>query len=319
MRIAAAQAHQAWGRPDEGAARVIEWIERAAADDVDLLAFGETHLGGYPFWLAGTGGAAFDDADQKRAYAYYLDAAVELDGPQLALISGAAGDHGVFVYLGIAERPATTARGSVYATLVAIDPVRGIVSAHRKVQPTHEERLAWAAGDAHGLRVHTFTGRSGDTLRVGGLNCWENWLPQARLAMYAGGEDIHVSAWPGSSGLTRDITRFIAREGRVYSLAAGSFLSRSDIPDDFPLADRIPAGAYTDGGGAVAGPDGEWLVEPQTDERMVVAEVDGARVREERQNFDPVGHYGRPDIFELRVDRRRQEVASFSDGSDDPQ
>lgn len=218
MRIAAAQVHQAWGRPDEGAARVVDWIARAGAEGVDLLAFGETHLGGYPFWISMTDGARFDAADQKQAYAYYLSAAVELEGPQLRLISEAAAEHRVFTYLGIAERRSDMARGSVYATLVAIDPDHGIVSAHRKVQPTFEERLAWAAGDGNGLRVHTITGREGDTMRVGGLNCWENWLPQARLAMYAGGEDIHVSAWPGTTRITQDITRFIAREGRFSPL-----------------------------------------------------------------------------------------------------
>jgi nitrilase len=316
MRIAAAQAHPAWGRPDEGADRVAGWIARAAGEGVDLLAFGETHLGGYPFWLSGTGGARFEDPDQKRAYAYYLDVAVELDGPELRRVVEAAAEHRVFTYLGVAERDATTARGSVYATLVAIDPRRGIVSAHRKVQPTYEERLAWAAGDGHGLRVHEVSGREGDRLRVGGLNCWENWLPQARLALYAEGEDVHVSAWPGSSRLTRDITRFVAREGRVYSLAAGSLLSRSDIPDDFPLAGQLETGDWADGGGAIAAPDGTWLQEPASADGLVVADVDAARVREERQNFDPAGHYGRPDIFSLRVDRRRRRVASFSDDAE---
>jgi nitrilase len=312
MRIAAAQVHQAWGRPDAGAERVIDWIGRAGSEGVDLLAFGETHLGGYPFWISMTDGARFDAADQKQAYAYYLDAAVELDGPELRRISEAVAGHRVFTYLGIAERRSNTARGSVYATLVAIDPDRGIVSAHRKVQPTYEERLAWAPGDGNGLRVHTFTGREGDSMRVGGLNCWENWLPQARLAMYAGGEDIHVSVWPGAARLTGDITRFIVREGRVFSLAAGSLLSRSDVPHDFPLA-NLADGDWADGGGAIAGPDGEWLQEPATEEGLVMADVDVARVREERQSFDPTGHYGRPDIFELRVDRRRLSVASFSD------
>jgi nitrilase len=312
MRIAAAQVHQAWGRPDAGAERVIDWIGRAGSEGVDLLAFGETHLGGYPFWISMTDGARFDAADQKQAYAYYLDAAVELDGPELRRISEAVTEHRVFTYLGIAERRSSTARGSVYATLVAIDPDRGIVSAHRKVQPTYEERLAWAPGDGNGLRVHTFTGREGDSMRVGGLNCWENWLPQARLAMYAGGEDIHVSVWPGAARHTRDITRFIAREGRVFSLAAGSLISRSDVPDDFPLT-NLADGDWADGGGAIAGPDGEWIQEPATEEGLVMADVDVARVREERQNFDPTGHYGRPDIFELRVDRRRLSVASFSD------
>ena len=314
MRIAAAQVHAAWGRPDAGAARVAEWIGRAAADDVDLLAFGETHLGGYPFWLSMTDGARFDDAGQKRAYAWYLEAAVELDGPQVKRIAEAAADYRVFTYLGIAERGPGLARGSVFATLVAIDPGLGIVSAHRKLQPTYEERLAWAAGDGHGLRVHEVVGRAGDSMRVGGLNCWENWLPQARLAMYAGGEDIHVSAWPGAVRNTIDVTRFIALEGRVYSLAAGTLLSRADVPDDFPLAAALPDGDWADGGSAIAAPDGGWLREPVGGtEGLVAADVDLARVREERQNFDPTGHYARADVFELRVDRRRSAVARFSD------
>jgi nitrilase len=196
---------------------------------------------------------------------------------------------------------------------VAIDPDKGIVSAHRKVQPTYEERLAWAPGDGNGLRVHTVTGREGDSMRVGGLNCWENWLPQARLSLYAEGEDIHVSAWPGKSSPTGDITRFIAREGRVFSLATGSLLSRSDIPESFPLSEQLKSGDWADGGSAVAGPDGAWLREPVSgDEGLVIADVDPAKVREERQNFDPTGHYGRPDIFELRVDRQRHTVASFT-------
>lgn len=318
MRIAAAQVHAAWGRPEEGSERVAAWIERAAADGVDLLAFGETHLGGYPFWLSMTDGSRFDDAGQKRAYAYYLAAAVELDGPELRRIREAAADHRVFTYLGIAERGSGVARGSVFATLLAIDPERGIVSAHRKLQPTYEERLAWAAGDGHGLSVHAITGRDGDTMRVGGLNCWENWMPQARMAMYAGGEDIHVSVWPGAVRNTIDSTRFIALEGRVYSLAAGTLLSRADVPADFPLADALPDGDWADGGSAIAAPDGQWLREPVGGtEGLVVADVDLARVREERQNFDPTGHYARPDVFELRVDRRRQEITRFRDDPSD--
>jgi nitrilase len=314
MRIAAANVHPAWGRPDEGAERVVDWISQAGAEGVDLLAFGETHLGGYPFWLALTDGARWNEPSQKAAYAYYLDAAVELDGPQLRLITEAAAEHRVFTYLGIAERRAGTARGSVYATLVAIDPDKGIVSAHRKVQPTYDERMAWAAGDGNGLRVHTFTGREGETARVGGLNCWENWMPQARLAMYAGGEDIHVSAWPGSVRNTVDNARFVALEGRVFTLAAGTIISRADVADDFPLSAQLPDGDWTDGGSAIAAPDGAWLQEPLAgEERLVVADIDLARVREERQNFDPVGHYSRNDIFQLHVDRRRLSAVELSE------
>ena len=314
MRIAAANARPRWGQPDAGAERVVEWIARAGAEGVDVLAFGETHLGGYPFWVSLTDGARWNAPDQKQAFAYYLDAAVELDGPQLRLIAEAAAEHRVFTYLGIVERRARTARGSTYATLVAIDPDTGIVSAHRKLQPTFEERLVWAAGDGNGLRVHAFTGREGERVRLGGLNCWENWMPQARLAMYAGGEDIHVSAWPGAVRNTVDIARFVALEGRVFSLAAGTILGRADIPAEFPLADVLPDEDYTDGGSAIAGPDGSWLQAPLADEeRLVVADVDLGRVREERHNFDPTGHYSRSDVFDLRVDRRRLSIAELGD------
>jgi nitrilase len=314
MRIAAAQIHPAWGRPEQGAERIVDWIARAGAEGVDLLAFGETHLGGYPFWLSMTQGSRFDDPDQKRAYAFYLDAAVEVTGQEIRRIAEAAAEHRVFTYVGVAERGVGPARGSVFCTLLAVDPKLGVVGVHRKVQPTYEERLVWAAGDGHGLRVHTLHGREGESARVGGLNCWENWLPQARLAMYAGGEDIHVSVWPGAVRNTVDIARFIALEGRVFSLAGSSLLSRSDVPDDFPLAAQLRDGDWEDGGAAIVGPDGRWLREPVAGtEGLVIADIDLARVREERQNFDPTGHYARPDVFELRVDRRRLAVARFED------
>jgi nitrilase len=312
MRVAAAQAHPAWLDATAGTKLVVEWLGRAADQGVELLAFGETFLSGYPVWVSSTGGARFEDAKQKRAYAAYLDAAVELDGPELAAIREAVGDLGVFTYLGITERGAASARGTVFATLVAIDPAVGIVSAHRKLRPTYEERLVWGPGDGNGLRVHTLP--SG--WRVGGLNCWENWMPLARTALYAGGEDLHVSAWPGSTGLTSDITRFIAREGRVFSLAAGALVSTEDVPTDFPLYEELVAagGVQQNGGSAVAGPDGRWIVEPVADEeRLVVADLDLRAVAEERQNFDVTGHYARPDVLHLQVGRRRQESVTFED------
>ncbi|MCX5205268.1 carbon-nitrogen hydrolase family protein [Streptomyces sp. NBC_00237] len=306
MRVAAAQLRCPWLDPTAGTSKVVEYLEKAAADDVGLVAFPETFLSGYPFWLKHTDGARFGDPEQKRAYAAYLDAAVELTGPHLARITEAVRDLAVFTYLGITER----VHGTVYCTLLAISPTSGIVSAHRKLMPTYEERLVWGTGDGHGLRVHQV-----DDIRVGGLNCWENWMPLARHSLYAQGEDLHVSVWPGSTRNTTDITRFIAQEGRVYSLAAGALFSYEDIPADFPfrdrLADRI---SHCDGGSAIAGPDGEWIVAPVSGKEMLVtADIDPAVVRAERQNFDPVGHYARGDVFDVRVDRTRLAPARFSD------
>ncbi len=314
LTVAAANIHGRWLDPDGTTEIVVETLQEAAAAGVDLVAFGETFLSGYPHWVGRTGGAAFDDDLQKRCYALYLDAAVEVDGPQVARITEAANDLGVFTYLGITERSTTGGSGTVFATLLAIDPVGGVVSAHRKLRPTYEERLVWGPGDGHGLRVHTFDG-----VRVGGLNCWENWMPQARHAMYAGGEDLHVSVWPGSSGLTRDVVRFVAMEGRVWSLAAGGRFELADVPTDFPAYDLLAASEEThgpisyDGGSCLAAPDGTWAIEPTTDELLVTATIDTEAVRAARQNFDPTGHYGRPDVFHVEIDRRRHEAATFRD------
>ena len=312
MRIAAAQARPVWLDPAATAKQVVTWLEDASAQQVELIAFPETFLSGYPFWLHLTGGARFDDPAQKKAYAAYLDAAVLADGPELALITEAARDLGVFVYLGATERGDGTARGTIFCTLFAIDPLAGVVSAHRKLMPTYEERLVWGMGDGHGLRTHQV-----GTARVGGLNCWENWMPQARHALYAGGEDLHVSVWPGNPRNTVDITRFIALEGRVWSLAACGLISLSDVPSDFPLRAELAESGVVDycrGGSALAAPDGRWAIEPVLDEeRLVVADIDLESVRAERQNFDPTGHYGRPDVFDVTVDRRRRTASRFTD------
>jgi len=311
VRIAAAQARPRWLDAAGTTAKVLSWLQDAAAQGVELVAFPETFLSGYPFWVEHTGGARFDDARQKRAYAAYLGAAVELGGPELAQITQAARDLGIFVYLGTTERGTDYARGTVFCTLVAIDPAAGIVSAHRKLMPTFEERLVWGLGDGHGLRVHRL-----GSARVGGLNCWENWMPQARHAMYAQGEDIHVSVWPGNPRNTVDIARFIAIEGRVFSLAANGLISVADVPADFPLHDDLAAletTVYCRGGSAIAAPDGTWIVEPVADEeRLVIADIDLRRVAEERHNFDPAGHYSRPDVFAVEVDRRRRRPSSFT-------
>ncbi len=274
---------------------------------MQLLAFPETFLPGYPYWVMLGGVDRFNDQQAKAAYAAYVDAAVDLDGFELKQITAAVRDLGVFVYLGIAERSGT----SVYATLVAIDPERGAMSAHRKLMPTYGERTVWAVGDGHGLRVHDVGG-----MLVGGLNCWENWMPLARHALYAEGEELHVAAWPGSAAMTADIARLIALEGRVWVLLASGLLAADDVPAEFPYYQLIankPPGFYN-GGSCIAAPDGTWAVAPTADEeRLLIADVDRDAVHRARQTFDPAGHYSRPDVFDVRVNRRRLGAVAFLD------
>jgi len=312
MRIAAAQVRCPWLDKAAGTAKVIDYVAKAAKEGCELVAFPETFLSGYPFWLLLTDGLRFNETRQKAAYAAYLEAAVEVGGPEIASIVEAVREHGVFTYLGISERGSGAGRGTVWCSLVAIDPEAGIVGVHRKLMPTFHERLVWGAGDGHGLRTHEVAG-----VKAGGLICWENWMPQARHALYAAGEELHVSVWPGSAGLTKDIARFIAMEGRVYSLAVGALIDFADMPGDFPFREEIlklgQASTY-DGGSCIAGPDGRWIVEPvRGEERLITADIDPALVRGARQTFDAAGHYARPDVFDVTVNRTRLSAVNFSD------
>jgi nitrilase len=310
LNIATVQAHPLWLDKKATTAKVVGFIEEIAKRGGDVAVFSETFLCGYPYWVCRTNGAAFNDPMQKVAYSAYLDTAVDVTGPEIKEICEAAAEFDVFVFLGASERGPGGASGTVYCSLIAIDPRTGVVGVHRKLQPTHDERLVWGRGDGAGLRAHEFKG-----VRLGGLNCWENWMPQARHALYADGIDVHISVWPGWSVLTRDITRFISMEGRVYTVAASGLLSLDDIPSDFPMIEEVRAqyeNEMFDGGSGMTGPDGEWIVGPCVGkEEILIAEVDPARVRQERLMFDVAGHYSRPDVFEVKVHRGRQKAANF--------
>jgi nitrilase len=204
----------------------------------------------------------------------------------------------------------------LYCSLVYIDQSGKIGSIHRKLVPTYEERLVWSNGDGKGLTVHSV----GD-FTVGGLNCWENWLPLARTTLYAQGENLHVSNWPGSVRNTEDITRFIAKESRSYVIAASGLMRKQDINSAIPHYETMLANApdyLGNGGSCIAAPDGSWVIEPVIEkEALLVATINLKEVIKERHNFDPSGHYSRPDVFTLKVDTRRQSLIELSEGADD--
>ena len=311
IKVALAQIAPVWFDREATIKKVCEHIIKASEKSARLVAFGEALVPGYPFWLDATNGAKFNDKRQKSIQAEYAKQAVQIERGDLKSVCKTAKENNIAVYLGVIERPKDRTGHSLYCSLVYIDSNGEIKSVHRKLMPTYEERLSWSIGDGHGLVTHSL-----EAFTVGGLNCWENWMPLARASLYAQGEDLHVAVWPGNYRNTFDLTPVIAKEGRSYVLSVSSIFN-ADHAKNSPI--EIPELAQSeswlaDGGSCIAAPDGTWVIEPQVKtEGVFVAEIDHQIVREERQNFDPAGHYSRPDVTRLTVDRTRQSTTHFID------
>ena len=312
LRVALAQIAPVWLQREATTEKIVAWIHKAAAEDCELVVFGEALLPGYPFWVERTDGARFDSTVQKELFAHYAEQAIVVERGDLDPIREAAKKHSIATYLGTIERADNRGGHSLYCSMVYIDASGEICSVHRKLMPTYEERLVWASGDGHGLRTHKL-----GPFTAGGLNCWENWLPLPRAALYAQGEDLHVAIWPGNQRNTGEITRFIAKEGRSYVVSVSGLMRKEDIGDDLPHSNLLRETAdelMADGGSCIALPTGEWLLEPESGcESLRVGELDHRIVLQERHNMDVVGHYSRPDVTRLIVNRKRQSTAKFSD------
>ena len=312
LRVALAQISPVWLDKAATLKKIEATLREAAHEKAELVVFGEALLPGYPFWLALTDGAAWDTKVNKELHAHYARNSVQIEIGELDSVCLLAKEHKIAVYLGIIERAQNRGGHSLYCSLVYIDAAGEIKSVHRKLQPTYDERLTWAPGDGNGLQVHPLK-----QFTVGGLNCWENWMPLPRTALYGQGENLHIAVWPGSDLNTKDITRFIARESRSFVISVSSLMKRTDFPETTPHLQEILKKApevMANGGSCIAGPDGEWLLEPVLDrEGLLYHDLDFNRVYEERQNFDPVGHYSRPDITKLSVNRERQSTVEFKD------
>jgi nitrilase len=291
---------------------MLSYIEKAAGERCDLVVIGEALLPGYPFWVELTNGALFNSIIQKELYAHYASQSVSVSAGDLSDFCRLAQEKKITVIIGFIERAEDRGGHSLYCSLANITSDGNLSYIHRKVMPTYEERLVWAIGDGNGLRVNKL-----GAFNVGALNCWENWMPLIRASLYAQGEGLHIALWPGSVRNTVDITRFMALESRSYVVSVSSLLRGSDVGSNIPYAGDIigqSAPWLADGGSCIAGPDGRWVVDPlPMEEKLIVATIDHGRVMEERHNFDPSGHYSRPDIVQLSVNRERQKVANFND------
>lgn len=272
-------------------------ISEAADEGATVVVFPEAFLGGYPK------GASFGSPVGKRTeegrdeFLRYYRSAIDLDGPELTLIVDAAQEHNVFVVMGVIERTAYT----LYCSVLYIDPEQGLVGKHRKLMPTGGERIIWGFGDGSTLPVFKT-----DAGTVGAVICWENYMPMMRSAMYGKGVDVYCAPTADDRDTWLASMRHIALEGRCYVLSACQYLTRGNFPDDYdcllaPASE--PEAVLMRGASMIVSPMGEVLAGPLfNEEGILYAEVSQDVIVRSKLDFDPVGHYARPDVFSLHVD-----------------
>jgi nitrilase len=310
VRVAAVQAAPVFLDREATVEKAVGLIAEAAGGGAALVAFPETWIPGYPAWIFGAAG--WDDTAQKRVFGRLNANAVEVPGPAVDALCHAAKKAKTVVAMGMTERDGRASRGTLYNSILYISNRGEVLGVHRKLMPTHAERIVWGQGD--GSTLHVFETPVG---RVGGLACWEHWMPLTRFAMHAKGEQIHVAAWPevGDPELHRFATRHYAFEGRCYALCViGAPVTADQLPEDFELREAM--GATDDfvdreptGGTCVFAPDGTIVADSVAGEETVVyADLDLGRIPEEQAALDVVGHYNRPDVFTLTVDERPLEA-----------
>lgn len=313
VRVAAVQAEPRWHDLSGGVDKVIDLMDQAAQGGANLVAFPETFIPGFPHWLWLNAAAS-----SSRFVRAYFENSMSRDSDEMRRIAEAAGRHGMHVVLGFSERDG----GSLYMAQAIIDDTGSILSVRRKLKPTSLERSLFGEGDGSDLRVHqTKIGR------LGALNCWEHLQPLTRYAMYSLGEQIHVASWPamsvynygGPRVLVNDMAGLMyAVEGQTFVVACTQVIGNAAY-ELFCDTDAKKSLLRLGGGFArVYGPLGNSMgtALAETEEGLVYADLDFSLITFAKSSNDPVGHYSRPDVFRLYVNRSSNPRVVFTDDDD---
>ncbi len=284
-----------------------KYIDECAGNGANLISFPETWLPGYPIWLdVAPNAALWDHKPAKELFRVLFENSIEIPGKQLDELLKKAKDNEVIVIMGAHER----AGGTIYNSIVYINS-DGSYKIHRKLMPTYTERLIWGRGDGSTLNhIETKYGN------IGGLICWEHWMPLARNAMHEKQETIHIAQWPQVKEMNQVCSRHYAFEGQCYVIASGVVVTKNDIlegikslklesKDASVLIEEIPTEndeILMHGNSVIYSPDGSTIVGPLTDKKEIIyAELDLSKIIEGRLFLDSVGHYSRPDVFEFSI------------------
>jgi nitrilase len=302
FRVAAVQASPVFLDREATVVKACDLVREAAAKGARLVVFPECFVPAYPLWVWHV--PAGDTATLRSLYAELVAGAVTVPGPEVERLGAVARESGAAVAIGVNERNVEASGASLYNTLLLFDGDGQLRGRHRKLVPTAGERLVHAPGDGSTLAVHDL-----GFARVSGLVCWENYMPLARYALYAWGTELHLAPTWDRGEPWLSTLRHIAKEGRVHVVGACTALRRDDVPDRLAFKARyLPATEWLNpGDSAIVDPDGKLLAGPAHEEETILyADVDPRIATGSRFQLDVAGHYARPDVFELRVRRRRR-------------
>jgi len=283
---------------DASVQKTITLAREAAAKGAKLVLFPEAFIPGYPRGLSFGAIVGSRSADGRKLFRRYAENAITIPGPESDLLAATAAELGIHLAVGAIERDERNA-GTLYCSLLLYGPDGSLLNNHRKLKPTASERLIWGEGDGTGLQVLPT-----DLGHIGGLICWENYMPLARTALYTLGVEIYLAPTADSRESWQSTIRHIAMEGRCFVLACNQFVTKADYPTDLDKASQRELAEAPDplsrGGSAIIGPLGDYLAGPLWDEAGILyATIDPGEIVEARFDFDAVGHYSRPDLFRL--------------------
>jgi len=291
--------------------KAAQLINKVAEQGAELIVFPEAFIPGYPAWIwrLRPGG---DWGLSEEIHVRLLKNAVDISSDDLLPMLNAAKDNSVTVVCGINERDNQNSQSTIYNAVITINTQGRIINNHRKLMPTNPERMVWGFGDGHGLNViDTPVGR------IGSLICWENYMPLARYSLYAQGVEIYIAPTYDSGESWTGTMQHIAREGKCWVLSCGTALERTDLPKDFPSIDELyphDEKWINPGDSLIVSPRGEIVSGPLSKEKgYIILDIDVDLASNSKRALDVAGHYSRPDVFTLHIDRSRQSSAHFKE------
>ncbi|MFA5621147.1 MAG: carbon-nitrogen hydrolase family protein [Thermovirgaceae bacterium] len=290
--------------------KALDLMEACGKENAKIVVFPEAFIPAYPRGLTFGAVVGSRSPEGRKDFRRYFENSVEVPSDTTAALGEAAKKYGAFLVMGVIEREG----GTLYCTVLYFGPDGRLLGKHRKLKPTASERLIWGEGDGSTLTVvDTPYGK------MGGLVCWENYMPLARAAIYGKGTTIYLAPTADSREEWQASMRHIALEGRCFVLSVNQYVHKSMYPEDLACYADLEGQPeiMCPGGSAIIGPLGQYLAGPVRDrEEILFADLDMGLIAESRYDFDVVGHYARPDVLKLTVNEKPQASVSYTDGGD---